>query len=86
MDEKILLELRRMSKLLALDLVKDMKTNEKYKMLNNAGFQPKEIAEILDTTRNTVSVELSKLKKKLKKDKKWIMKKIFLKLLKKLKI
>jgi len=67
MDDKIFNELQRMSKLLALNLVKDLKTSEKYLMLNNVGFQPKDIAEILDTTRNTVSVELSKLKKKAKK-------------------
>lgn len=67
MDEKTLFELQRISRMLALNLVKDLKTSEKYLMLNNAGFQPKEIAEILDTTPNTVRVELSKLKKKAKK-------------------
>lgn len=67
MDEKILYELQRMSRLLALNLVKDIKSSEKYKVLYNAGYQPKEIAEILSTTPNTVSVELSKLKKLPKK-------------------
>ncbi len=68
MDEKILSELQRMSKLLALNLIKGMRSNEKYKTLNDAGFPPKEIAAILNTTSNTVSVELSKLKKNLKRN------------------
>ena len=70
METKMLLELQRMSKLLALNLVKDLKSTEKYKILYNAGYQPKEIAEILNTTPNTVSVELSKLKKNLRNNKK----------------
>ena len=69
MDEKMLIELQRMSKLLALNLVKDLKSNEKFKILYNAGYQPKEIAEMLNTTPNTVSVELSKLKKNLTRSK-----------------
>ena len=70
MDNKLLLELQKMSKLLALNLVKDLKTTEKYKILYDAGYQPKEIAEILNTTPNTVSVELSKLKRSIKNNKK----------------
>jgi hypothetical protein len=67
MDEKILAELQRITKLLAFTLIKGMRSNEKYKALYDAGFPPKEIAQILNTTSNTVSVELNKLKKKNKK-------------------
>ena len=70
MEESILKEIQRMSKLLALSIVKDLKTIDQFELLNNSGYQPKEIAELLGTTRNTVSVELSKLKKKQRKNKK----------------
>lgn len=52
-------------RLLALNLVKDSKTQkDKIALLANAGFKPKEIAEILNTTRNTVNVALASLRKK----------------------
>ena len=54
-------------KLLALNFVKDLKTNDKFIALYSAGYQPKEIAEVLGTTPNTVSVGLSKIKKPPKK-------------------
>lgn len=37
---------------------------EKAEILTRAGLAPKEIAEILGTTANTISVSLSKMKKK----------------------
>lgn len=45
--------------LLALLLVQDRKQPEQIALLNRAGFRPAEIAALLGTTRNTVSVELS---------------------------
>jgi DNA-directed RNA polymerase specialized sigma24 family protein len=41
-------------------------TTEKVTMLSSVGMAPSEIAEVLGTTSNTVSVTLSKLRKKQK--------------------
>lgn len=67
MEEKLLNEIKKTNRILAMLLVKDCKFPEKLKNLKNAGFDYKEIAEIIETTPATISVELSKLKKKLKK-------------------
>ena len=45
--------------LLALLLVQERKQPEQIALLNRAGFRPVEIAALLGTTRNTVSVQLS---------------------------
>jgi len=51
-------------RLLALGLIGDMKTQKKQiTLLSDAGFRPKEIAVILSTTSNTVSVALHSIKK-----------------------
>ncbi|WKZ70870.1 MAG: hypothetical protein QY331_06355 [Melioribacteraceae bacterium] len=67
MNEEILSEIKKMNKLLAIDLTRELKTDEKFELLSNAGFQPKEIADICNTTPNTVSVALSRAKSKRKK-------------------
>ena len=60
LSEKIELIIR----LLVLNLVKDMKTQkEKILMLNSLRFQPSEIARLLGTTSNTVSVTIYQSKK-----------------------
>ncbi|MDP2036358.1 MAG: hypothetical protein Q8L04_03180 [Ignavibacteria bacterium] len=59
-------EIKKMNRLLALVLVKDLKTNDKFIALNDAGYQPKEIADLLNTTANTVRVTLSNARKKKK--------------------
>jgi DNA-binding CsgD family transcriptional regulator len=66
-NEDILVkELQKISKLLVLNLA-DGKTNtEVIEMLSRIDFQPKEIAELLGTSANTVSVILSNLRKKSK--------------------
>lgn len=52
-------------KLSALNLVKDSKIQkEQIVLLSGAGFQPKQIADILGTTNNVVSVTLASIKKK----------------------
>ena len=52
-------------KLLALNYVKEIKIQKnKILLLNSLGYSPSEIASFLDTTPNTVSVTLSKEKKK----------------------
>ncbi len=45
--------------LLALLLVQERQQPEQIALLNRAGFRPAEIAALLGTTRNTVSVQLS---------------------------
>ncbi len=56
------------TRLLALNLVKDMKTqNEKITTLSSFSFGPSDIAEMLGTSSNTVSVALSKIRSKKKK-------------------
>jgi DNA-directed RNA polymerase specialized sigma24 family protein len=56
--------LRRLTNLVALLLVKGESQNEKIRTLDAAGYQPKEIAELLGTTSNTVRVTLHNLRKK----------------------
>lgn len=48
--------------LLALMLVQERQQPEQISLLSRAGFRPSEIAELVGTTPNTVSVTLSKLK------------------------
>ena len=50
----------RLVNLLALLLVQERQQTEQIGLLGRAGFKSAEIATILGTTRNTVSVELSK--------------------------
>lgn len=49
----------RLVSLLGLLLVQERKQTEQIGLLGRAGFKPAEIAALLGTTRNTVSVELS---------------------------
>lgn len=49
--------------LLALLLVQERKQGEQISLLNRAGFRSAEIAGLLGTTPNTVSVELSSQKR-----------------------
>lgn len=52
-------------RLSALNLVKDAKTQkEQIALLSESGFQPKQIADILGTNSNVVSVTLNAIKKK----------------------
>jgi len=58
-------------RLLALNLVRDMKVQkEQIIALNSFGFGPSEIADILETSPNTVNVALSRARKKKKKSNK----------------
>ncbi len=54
-------------KMLALTLPEKLTQSDKIELLSNAGFQPKDIANMLGTTANTVSVTLSKMKREAKK-------------------
>ena len=57
-------QLEKLTRLLALLVVKGESQVEKIKVLAGAGFASGEIAELLGTTSNTVSVTLSKLRSK----------------------
>ena len=58
-------------RLLALNLVKDLKVQkEKIMALSAFGFGPSEIAKLLGTTANTVNVALSGARKKIGKTEK----------------
>lgn len=61
---ELLEEVRQTNRLLALQLTKGLKQAEAIRELGRAGLQAKDIAEILGTTRNTVSVALSNMKKR----------------------
>jgi DNA-directed RNA polymerase specialized sigma24 family protein len=56
-------ELKRISRLLAIALAVGKKQSEQVILLSKAGLEPKEIAELIGTSANTVSVLLSKLRK-----------------------
>ena len=62
-DIDILNELRRITKILALIASQNKTQKEQIDVLSNAGMQPKEIADILGTTPNTVRVTLAKTRK-----------------------
>lgn len=67
MDETIqkdmLHELRIIKKLLAHNLLTGDSQTKQISKLDSIGFQPKEIAEILGTTSNTVNVALNRMRK-----------------------
>lgn len=50
--------------LLALSLVSNLKRADQIALLDRAGYAPKQIASLLDTTPNTVSVTLSQSRKR----------------------
>lgn len=61
-------KLNLITRLLALNLVKDLKNqNEKILALSSFGFTPTIIAEMLGTSSNTVNVALSKFRREVKK-------------------
>ncbi len=66
-DDEILAKLDTLVKLQALAVISDLSTNkEKILYLSEAGIGPKDIASIVGTTSNSVSVLLSKERKKKK--------------------
>jgi hypothetical protein len=66
-QKSILHELKIIKKLLAQNLLSGTSQTKHISKLNSVGFQPKEIAEILGTTPNTVNVALNRLRKSKKK-------------------
>jgi len=65
-EEKLLKKFDTVIKLLTISSLKDETQLQKIKVLSSAGLQPKDIAELLGTSSNTVSVALSKIKNKSK--------------------
>jgi CHAD domain-containing protein len=66
--KEIAVKLDKVVNLLALNLVKDMKSQKvQIGFLSDAGFQPKEIADVLSTSSNNVSVTLHSIRKERKK-------------------
>jgi DNA-binding NarL/FixJ family response regulator len=69
-EEEILQELQRISKLLVSIVTKDLtQQKDRIATLSHAGFEPKEIADLLGTTPHNVSVVLSDIRKKTKAEK-----------------
>jgi DNA-binding CsgD family transcriptional regulator len=62
-DELILTRLDQILRVLAVSAVKGLKQREQIAVLSQAGLQPKDIAELLGTTSNTVRVALVALRK-----------------------
>ena len=56
-------------RLTAIGLFGDKTQREKIELLSSAGLQPKEIADLLGTTANSVNVALSGIRKKKRKKK-----------------
>jgi DNA-binding NarL/FixJ family response regulator len=68
-NEEVIRRLDALIRLTAITMFKDKSQKEKIAILNLAGLTPKEIADFLDTTSNTVSVALSSMKKDKDKEK-----------------
>ena len=67
MNDELIVEIKKLNKLLILLLTKDLTQNDKILFLNDSGYTPKEISKLIGTTSNTVSVTINKLKKRKKK-------------------
>lgn len=63
-DHAILEKLDKILRVLAVLATKGMKQREQIALLNQAGLKPKDIADLLGTSSNTVRVELVALRKK----------------------
>jgi DNA-directed RNA polymerase specialized sigma24 family protein len=68
MEEKQFEEIRnrldKLIRIIALSSTKSLTSTEKISLLHQAGFAPKEIADILATTSNVVNVRLSEMRKR----------------------
>ena len=62
-DQLILDRIDKILRILAVSATKGMKQRERIALLNQAGLQPKDIADLLGTSSNTVRVELVALRK-----------------------
>lgn len=63
-DDNTASQLNRIVRLLTILVTKDLdQQKDKIALLSSAGFQPKEIADLIDTTPHTVNVTLSGARK-----------------------
>lgn len=62
-EELILVKLDQLVRLTTIGITRGLKQREQITLLNRAGLLPKDIADLLGTTGNTVSKELSTLRK-----------------------
>ena len=62
-EEQTLAKIDQILRILAVAATRDMKQRDQIALLDQAGMQPKDIAEFLGTSPNTVSVRLSALRK-----------------------
>jgi DNA-binding CsgD family transcriptional regulator len=63
-EDEVLHELRRINRLLSVIATQNLSQTERIASLARVGFSPREIAELLETTPNTVSVYLSQARKR----------------------
>ena len=66
-EEEIIDELRKITRLLTLLVIKDKTQREQIVLLDSVGLPPRDIAELIGTTSNTVSVTLSTLRRAARK-------------------
>jgi len=62
--DKLANEVEIIRKILIYSQIKNMQQKESIPFLSSLGYQPREIAELIDTTANTVRVALSNYRKK----------------------
>jgi DNA-binding CsgD family transcriptional regulator len=62
--KEIIERLDKLTRVVAISNTKGLTSTERIILLSQAGFQPKEIADMLNTTPNVVSVTLSLRRKK----------------------
>jgi len=62
-DELVVEKLDSILRLLAVVATRDMRQRDQIALLNQAGFPPRDIAEIVGTSSNTVRVELVSIRK-----------------------
>ena len=62
-DNALTEQLSRIVRLMTILVTRDLPQKEQIVLLDSAGFQPKEIAQLIGTTPNTVSVTLSAMRR-----------------------
>lgn len=67
MIDELIEEIKKMNKLLALMATKELPQIEKIQVLSDVGMGPKDIAQLIGASSNTVAVTLNRLKKTKKK-------------------
>jgi DNA-directed RNA polymerase specialized sigma24 family protein len=66
-EELVADKLNKLLRVVTASVIKGMKQGDQIALLNRIGFPPKEIADLIGTTRNTVNVALSTFRKEKKR-------------------